>query len=149
MDRIFMKTIYMIICTILLTAGISAGSSVGSPYSGSASQTVEQGIRTLLESRDHEIKELMGPRGTEYTEEQRERLRHIINDIIDLEAMASQALGETYHEISEEEREEFVSLFADIIRDQSLSRLDIYRADVTYEEIEVDGDHANVQTIAR
>src|SRR5690625_5925583 len=60
--------------------------------------------------------------------------------------MAQAALGDTYHEISEEEREEFVSLFATIIRDNSLNSLDIYRADVIYDNIEVNGETARVET---
>lgn len=114
-----------------------------------ANDTPQEEIRTLLENRDEEIKELLGPQGTEYTQQQRDRLREIINGIIDFEAMASYALGNTYEEISTEEREEFVSLFSTVIRDQSLNRLDIYRAEVSYEEIEVENGEAKVHTIAR
>jgi len=109
----------------------------------------EQEIRELLESRDQEIKDLLGPRGEEHTPEQRDQLRDIINDVIDFRTMAQQALGSTYDEISEEQREEFVSLFATIIRDQSLNRLDIYRAEVSYDEIEVENGEAKAHTIAR
>lgn len=114
-----------------------------------ANETEQEEILTLLESRDEEIKELLGPKGTEYTQNQRDRLRDIINGIIDFEAMASYALGDTYQEISPEEREEFVSLFSTVIRDQSLNRLDIYRAEISYEEIEIENDEARVHTIAR
>jgi phospholipid transport system substrate-binding protein len=106
-------------------------------------------IRTLLESRDDEIKDLLGPEDTEYTQEQRDRLRSMINDIIDFESLAAYALGNTYTEISDDEREEFVELFATIVRDQSLNRLEIYRAEVSYEEIEVVNGSAKVYTIAR
>ncbi len=106
-------------------------------------------IRALLESRDLEIKELLGPEGTEHTPEQREQLQLIINDIIDFESMAARALGKTWEEISPQEREEFVALFTDIIRDHSLSRLEIYRADVDYDEIHVEGESAEVKTTAR
>lgn len=112
-------------------------------------QTGEEEIHTLLESRDQEIKELLGPKGTEYTDEHREKLKNIINDIIDFEAMASYALGDTYEKISREKREEFVSLFSTVIRDQSLNRMDIYRAEISYEEIRVANDTARVNTIAR
>ncbi len=105
-------------------------------------------IRQLLESRDQEVKELLGPKGTEYTQAQRDQLKDIINNIIHYRAMAQFALGNTYNEISSEEREEFVSLFSTIIRDNSLNSLDIYRANVTYEDIVVDGNVAKVYTIA-
>lgn len=112
-------------------------------------QTEADTIQSMLEDRDQEIKELLGPKGTDYTQEQRDRLKDIINDIINYQVMAQKALGDTYDEISEEEREEFVSLFSTIIRDNSLNRLDIYRAEVTYNDIEVDQDTAFVETTAQ
>lgn len=115
----------------------------------SVSATAEaDSILTMLKSRDKEIKELLGPSGSDYTQEQRDRLKDIINDVIDYRAMAQFALGDTFEKISEEEREEFVSLFSTIIRDNSLNRLDIYRAKVTYENVEVENDSAYVKTTA-
>lgn len=113
------------------------------------SQQGEEGIKQLLEERDQQINELMGPKGTEYTQEQREELKNIINEIIDYEAMAQYALQETYDTLTTEQRTEFVDLFSTIIRDQSLNNLDIYRADVTYNSIEVNGDSAEVNTVAQ
>lgn len=118
-------------------------------FTGVNAQNGEQEIRQLLDERDAQIKELLGPKGNEYTQEQRSEIKDIVNDVIDFRAMASEALGSTYDEISSEEREEFVSLFATIIRDNSLNRLDIYRADVTYNNIEVTNGSAYVETTAR
>ncbi len=112
-------------------------------------QSGEQEIRTMLNQRDAEIKELLGPKGSDYTQEQRDQLRDIINGIIDFRAMSKHALGDTYNEITDEQKEEFVSLFSTIIRDNSLNRLDIYRADVTYNEVEVNDDSAVVNTTAQ
>jgi phospholipid transport system substrate-binding protein len=106
-------------------------------------------IRAMLDERDEEIKELLGPKGSEYTQEQRDRLKDIINDVIDFRTMSETALGDTYNEVSEEEREEFVTLFSTIIRDNSLNRLDIYRAEVTYNDITVDNGNAEVKTTAQ
>lgn len=114
----------------------------------SIAQQSESDIRQLLDDRDEEIKELLGPRGTEYSQDQRDRLKNIINDIIDYSAMAREALGDTYNEISDEQKEEFTSLFATIIRDNSLNRLDIYRATVTYNAINIDNGQAVVRTTA-
>jgi|SRR6056297_74248 len=106
-------------------------------------------IQQMLNERDAEIKELLGPKGNEYTQEQRDRLKNIINGVIDFRSMSETALGETFTEISEEEREEFVSLFSTIIRDNSLNRLDIYRAEVTYNDISVENGTAEVKTMAQ
>jgi phospholipid transport system substrate-binding protein len=106
-------------------------------------------VRNLLEERDNEIKDLLGPKGTEYTQEQRDKLKDIINGIIDYRAMAQQALQDTYDTLSTEQRTEFVDLFSTIIRDQSLNKLDIYRADVKYEQINVEDNAATVKTLAQ
>lgn len=106
-------------------------------------------IKQMLESRDNEIKELLGPSGNDFSQEQRDRLKDIINGIIYYPAMAEVALGDTYDEIEDETREEFVDLFATMIRDNSLNRLDIYRADVNYNDISVNGAVATVNTTAQ
>lgn len=118
-------------------------------FSTLTGQSAGQEIRNMLDERDLEIKELLGPEGNQYTQEQRDMLKNIINDIIDYRALAEQALGNTFNEISDEEREEFVSLFSTIIRDNSLNRLDIYRAEVSYNGIEIDGTNAFVRTTAQ
>ena len=112
-------------------------------------QNGEQEIREMLNERDEEIKELLGPEGTSYTDDQRAELKEIINGVIDFRSMAEYALGDTFDEISEERRDRFVELFATVVRDQSLNRLEIYRAEVQYNEIEVNGDQATVQTVAQ
>ncbi len=111
-------------------------------------QTSATDIQTMLEHRDGEIKIILGPKGSEYSDAQRDTLKAIINGIIDFESMSKTALGETYDTISEESRVEFVGLFSSIIRDNSLTKLDIYRATITYKSISIDDDQALVQTMA-
>lgn len=132
----YLKTLSLIF-TFLLFAGTALA------------QNGEQQIRDMLNERDEEIKELLGPEGTSYTDEQRAELKEIINGVIDFRAMAQYALGDTFTEISEERRDRFVDLFATVVRDQSLNRLEIYRANVEYEEITVNGDQATVSTVAQ
>ncbi len=111
-------------------------------------QDQEEGIRALLTERDDQIKELLGPEGQEYSDAQRENLKEIINGIIDFEAMAKTALADTYNEISEESRTEFIDLFTTIVRDHSMNKLEIYRAVVTYNSIDVEAGSALVKTMA-
>jgi len=130
-----MKTVLLLIVALMSTNLIYA-------------QNADQEIKDLLESRDDQIKELMGPEGTEYSDAQRAELKEIINGIIDFEAMAKEALDDTFNTISEEQRNEFLDLFSTIVRDQSLNKLDIYRAKVTYTNITANGDQARVETLA-
>jgi phospholipid transport system substrate-binding protein len=111
-------------------------------------QTPEQEIKTLLEERDQQVKNLLGPEGSEYSDEQRAEIKDIINGVIDFESMAKYALEDTYDTLSTDIQTEFVELFATIVRDQSLNKLDIYRAEVTYNSITVEGNEAMVKTYA-
>ena len=102
-------------------------------------------IRKLLIERDQEIKTLLGSRKT-FTTQQRDELKDLINGVIDFRAMARTALGPHWAGLTEAQRTAFVDVFAEIVRAQSLSDLDMYRTPVTYETITVEGDSAHVAT---
>lgn len=80
-----MKNHLLKIGIILLV--LSGTAMVISPQDARAQRSSEE-IKQLLEDRDNEIKELVGPKGTEYTQEQRDKLKDIINGIVDYRAMA-------------------------------------------------------------
>ena len=105
----------------------------------------EQEIRTLLEERDQEIKTVLGDQD-EFTQAQREELKAVINDGIDFRAMGREALGPYWSDLTEAQQTEYVELFTEIVRAQSLSDLDVYRSTVAYGEIAVEGDSARVVT---
>lgn len=102
-------------------------------------------VRQLLEQRDREIKALLGDQKT-FTNAQRERLREVVNQGIDFEAMGRRALGEFWNDTTPSQRDEFVDVFSQIVRAQSLSNLDVYRSKVTYKDVTVEGDTATVLT---
>lgn len=129
---------------LLITLFLIFANTVSLPFDNGT----EQKIQSILEERDQQIKELLGPEGTDYTDAQRDRLRNIVNDMMDYREMARFALADTFDELEPEEQEEFVGLFSQIIRDQSLRQLNIYRAEVIYEDIEVSDDSATVTTTA-
>ncbi|MCS7082296.1 MAG: ABC transporter substrate-binding protein [Bacteroidetes bacterium] len=111
-------------------------------------QGEEARVRALLEARDRQIKAILGPQGASYSSEQRERLKGVLTELMDFEAMARVALGPWWERISAAERTQFVSAFRRVIEENSLKNLDIYRARVAYEGIRVVGDSAYVQTRA-
>lgn len=114
----------------------------------SVSAFAQGDIKQLMQQRDKQIKTLIGAKGTKHTPEQTEKLKGIINDMVDFEAMAKTALQDTWNEADEPQRKEFVDLFARIIRDQSLAKPDMYRAEVAYDDIKVTGKSAEVKTTA-
>jgi len=110
-----------------------------------ASQSTSNEIRVMLEERDASIKALLGPEG-DVSEGQRQELQHLINGVINFREMGKQALGPFWKDLTPEQRDGFVRVFSEIVRHQSLSDLDVYRASVTYDAIAVDGDSARVTT---
>jgi len=129
-------TIFLVLISVIILA--SSSIAMGNPSQ----------IRSLMQKRDAEIKTLIGPKGTKHSSEQTQKLKSIINDMVDFEAMAKTALQDTWNQATPAQRTEFVELFSKIIRDQSLAKPDIYRASVNYESIDVNGQKAIVKTTA-
>ncbi len=102
-------------------------------------------IRKMLQARDLEIKTILGDRDT-FSAGQKETLKSVVNGIIDFETMGREALGPHWEPLTTEQRGRFVEVFSDIVRSQSLSNLDVYRAPVTYDEITVADNSARVIT---
>ena len=111
-----------------------------------AQDTATQGeIRQMLEERDSEIKGIL--RGSDdYTAQQRERLKELINGVIDFRVMAQTALGSHWDTLSTARRDSFVTVFRDVVRAQSMSDLGVYNSRVTFDQISVQGDSAFVRT---
>lgn len=114
----------------------------------SYAQKTAEAVKHLLKQRNQQIKEIVGPKGTNYTHEQRQKLKKVINEVIDYRAMAKYALDDTWNKISPQQRKEFVDLFSTIISDHSIQNLDIYRAHIRFLNVSVEGDDATVKTLA-
>lgn len=121
---------------LLVTAQVGTGQSTSSP---------SEEIRTMLVERDASIKALLGPEG-DVSGSQREKLRSLINGVINFREMGKEALGPFWKDLTAEQQDEFVRVFSEIVRHQSLSDLEVYRASVTYDTISVHGDSARVAT---
>ncbi len=118
---------------------------VGALAAPAQAQDRAKEIRTLLEQRDREIKSVLGDK-QKLTQAQRDRLTDLINGVIDFKAMAKAALGPHWSKLTAPQRTEFVALFSDIVRAQSLANLDVYRSKVTYDKIDAKGNDARVVT---
>ena len=109
-------------------------------------QTAEAEIRTLLKERDAAIKRLLGPAGSDVPAARREELKDVVNDFVDFRAMGQAALGSHWSGLAAAQQTEFVEVFSDIVRGQSLANLEPYRAAVKYESVSVTGNTARVVT---
>jgi phospholipid transport system substrate-binding protein len=118
--------------------------SVFTAHATSAQQTGDD-IRNMLVNRDREIKSLVGSDDT-LSDSRKEELRDVINDVIDFAAMGKAALGRHWKKLTPEQRTEFIDVFSRVIRSNSLSDLEVYRSDVTYDDIQISGQKAHVVT---
>ncbi len=111
----------------------------------SDARQVENEIRSMLEQRETEIKNNLGSE-EEISSEQKEELRSAVNDMFDFGAMGRAALGRHWNDLTAAQRTNFVDVFAEIVRHQSLADVDVYRAEVTYDQVVVTGNEAKVMT---
>lgn len=129
-----------------LLAGLLLVGLFALPVRAQTPPTPEQQIRQMLEQRDREIKRLVADGGS-LTAAQRDQLADFINGVIDFEAMGRAAVGPFWNKMTPAQQTEYIDLFSTIVREQSLSDLDVYNSKVTYDTITVDGDSAHVKTV--
>ena len=128
----------ILVATSILIPGVRAQSTSDSENDATV-------IRTMLEDRDQAIKSILGS-SEDISDDQRERLRGLINDVIDFSAMGEGALGRHWSKITVEQQTNFVDVFAQIVRIQSLADIDVYRSSVVYDDVIVESNDAHVQT---
>lgn len=129
----------------MLVAG--AGVPVAAQQANDADES--EAIRAMLEERDAEIKSILNGTESDFSSAQRDELMSLINGFIDFRAMGQEALGPFWSDLSGEQRTEFVDVFQGVVRHQSLSDLEAYNSEVTYDRIDVEGDSAFVRTTTR
>lgn len=133
----------LLLGVFLAVLGLSVATAPAGAQGTSAS--TEDEIQQMLEERDQEIKSILEG-GGDYTSEQRERLKELINGVIDFRIMAQTALGPHWDTLSTARRDTFVTVFRDVVRAQSMSDFDVYNSRVTFDQISVQDDSAFVRT---
>jgi len=138
MTRLRLHLSAVLAVILLLSGGVS-------PAWGQEERNTASEIRQMLEQRDQQIKAIVS--GTDdYTAEQRAQLKELINGVIDFRVMSQRALGPHWEDLSPEQQDEFVSVFREVVRAQSMSDLGVYNSAVTYDQIDVHSDSAFVRT---
>jgi phospholipid transport system substrate-binding protein len=112
---------------------------------------VEAGAPTeqLKASIDQIIRVLEDPalKPESKTKERRAAVREAANQIFDFEETAKRALGAHWRSLGEKDRQEFVSLFADLLERSYISKIERYSGEkVAYAGDSIDGDLATVKT---
>ncbi|NWF73093.1 MAG: ABC transporter substrate-binding protein [Nitrospirae bacterium] len=80
-------------------------------------------------------------------EERRQQLEKVIGNRIAYDEMAKRSLGPQWTQLNEEERQEFIRLYAQLLRDTYSSRFDRYSDEkVEFLKETLQGDYAEVRT---
>jgi phospholipid transport system substrate-binding protein len=98
---------------------------------------------------DRVVKTLDNPafKGESRIAERRASVRKIANDIFDFNEIARRSLGRHWQGRTDKEREEFVSLFADLLERAYISKIDTYGGEkIVYASERSEGDLAVVGT---
>ena len=103
----------------------------------------------LIKSRNEAVDKILASAGDNISQATKERLKDIINGFIDFRELSRLALGKYWKARTEQEKKDFTNVFQQLIRNSSVKKLEIYKADrIEYEAPEFSGKIAKVNTIA-
>lgn len=138
-QNLYTRLSTLTLVTVILVAAFAPG------LAQAQAPKPESEIRTMLEQRDRDIKKLIGTTGN-IPDAKKEELRTLVNGLIDFDAMGEAALGSFWSTITAAEQKEFVRVFGEIVKHQSLADIDVYRSSVTYDLIKASAATAHVTT---
>ena len=86
-------------------------------------------------------------KGADRATERRRAVRKVANDIFDFVEIARRSLARHWQPLTEHQRTEFVTLFADLLERSYISKIELYGGEkILYVAERVDGDVATVST---
>lgn len=118
-------------------------------FHNSYSKDYEKSPVEVLKARNQAVEEILEASDDNVSPETKEKLKELINGIMDFTELSRLSLGKYWNQRTEPEKEDFVNVFSQLIRNSSVKKLEIYKADrLVYEEPEINGAKARVTTVA-
>lgn len=118
-------------------------------FTSAAVQADKDSPLEVIKSRNQTVEKLVESEGEQVDEATREKLKDVINGLMDFRELSRRALGKHWDDRTEQEKKEFVHTFEQLIRNSSVKKLEIYKADrMEYLQPEINGEKAEVTTIA-
>jgi phospholipid transport system substrate-binding protein len=129
-----------------LTLFLLALAMAGAPRPAHA----QQGPADMVRSRNQQVQRILQAHpGDTVRGPDRERLKDVINGLIDFDELSRRAQGRNWEARTPAQRTEFVGVFRELVRSSSVKKLGIHRADsVVYRPTQVNGTQATVTTVA-
>jgi len=132
-----MKGLVLLLGTILVALG-----GEGIPLAAQESPA------EVVRARNEKVRSILEAEGDSVSAETREELKDVINGLIDFRELSRRALGRYWDDRTEEEKAEFVDVFRQLVRNSSVRKLGVHRADsVVYREPEITDGEAVLTTI--
>ena len=130
----------------LLLALAVLGAWAGTAAPASAQQSPTEAVR----SRNQVVQRILQAHpGDTVTGPDADRLKDVINGLMDFDELSKRALGRNWDARTAAEKAEFVRVFRDLVRSSSVRKLGVHRADsITYRPAEITGTAATVTTVA-
>lgn len=102
-----------------------------------------------VRERNDTVKSLLDAADDSISAQTREKLKDVINGLMDFRELSRRALGPHWEARTAKERDEFVEVFRELVRNSSVQKLELYQVDsTTYRPAEIDGDEARLVTVA-
>lgn len=122
---------------------------VGPGASHAQAQSAPQSPVEVVRARNQAVERILAAAGDSVDAPTKEQLKDVINGLIDFPELSQRALSRHWDARTEQERVDFTGVFRELIRNSSVRKLGVYRADsVTYRPPEAAGDSVTVVTIA-
>ncbi len=134
------KQIFLMLAgMILLQTGLSG-----------QAQSTDLSPLDLIKARNQQVENIIEQAGDSVNVETKEQLKDVINGCIDFTELSRIALGKYWQPRSQIEKTDFVNVFQKLIRNSSVKKLEVYKADKNiYDEPEINGSKAKVVQIAQ
>jgi len=133
--------IYALAITCLISPFVGVGPT--------QAQTTEPGPAEVVRTRNEEVRTVLLAVGEPVDAATRDQLKDVINGLIDFEELSRRALGRHWDSRSNQEQQDFVNVFRQLIRNSSVKKLGAYRADsVHYARPEIEAETAKLTTTA-
>lgn len=130
-------------------AALAAAAWLGAGAPGLHGQTATDTPVDVVRSRNEAVSAILEAAGDPVDDATLERLKDVINGFIDFRELSRRALGPHWEARTEQEKADFVDVFRQLIRNSSVRKLGVYRADsVTYDPPEISGGEAMLVTVA-
>jgi len=111
---------------------------------------LQQSPVEVIRERNRTLERILGPEDEEVSQATREQLKDVLNELVDFWELSRRSLGRYWPDLSEQQQRDFVEVFEALIRNSSVRKLSMYRADtVEYLASNETAETAIVTTTAR